>query len=344
MPQPTPGDVHVDRFLTDFSVAFYQGQKDFIADKVFPSVPVTQQSNRYRYYPRAAWFRTEAAKRAPSSESRGSGWVTSSDSYFCDVWAVHKDIDDQERANEDDDVSIDTDAVDFITGQGLLRRDLEWRDNFFKTTVWGLDLEGVNDSNDVDDTHFLQFDQASSTPIQFFHDQEIRMQRRTGFRPNTLVLGPECETVLVNHPQIIDRIKYTREGTYDYELLARLLKVDRILTANAVVNTTPEKATELEFNRTTGQAHADADDVDGFEFVFGKHALLCYTAPRPGRRVASAGYTFTWSGLYGTAAYGGRVSRIRSDLTRSDRIEWEAAWDMKVTAPDLGVFLHNLIA
>jgi len=344
MPQPTPGDVHVDQMLTGFSVAFVQGNQaqQYIADKVFPTVPVAQQSNKYRYYPRSAWFRTIAGKRGPSSETPGGGWTYSADSYYCDVWGVHKDVDDQERANADSDLSLDTDATNWVTDQLLLRRELEWADRYFKTGVWATDLTGV--ASNPSTGQFLQWNQAASTPIQDVRDKAIAMQKLTGLRPNVLVIGPEVETVLLNHPQIIDRIKYTREGTYDYQLLARLLGVDRLVTANAVVNTGAETATETEWNSTTGVAHADADDTDNFGFVFGKNALLCYAAPNAGQRTVSAGYTFAWSGLYGTAAYGGRIKRYRQEQIASDRIEGEAAWSMKVIAPDLGVFWSGLVA
>jgi len=344
MPQPTPGDVHVDRMLTDFSVAFVQGAQgqNYIADRVFPTVPVAQQSNRYRYYPRSAWFRTVAAKRGPASETRGGGWTYSADSYYCDVWGVHKDVDDQERANADSDLSLDTDATNWVTEQLLLRRELEWADRFFKTGVWGTDLTGVASAPSAG--QFIQWNQAASTPIQDVRDKAIAMQKLTGLRPNTLVIGPEVETVLLNHPQIIDRIKYTREGTYDYQLLARLLGVDLLMTANAVQNTGAEMASELVFDSTTGIADPSADDTDNFEFVFGKDALLVYTAPNAGQRVVSGGYNFAWSGLYGSAAFGGRIKRYRMEQLASDRIEGESAWSMKVVAPDLGVFWSGLVA
>lgn len=344
MPQPTPGDVHVDQMLTGFSVAFYQGNEGaaYIADRVFPTVGVAQQSNRYRYYPRGAWFRTIAEKRAPSTETRGGGWTYSAAPYFCDVWGVHKDIDDQERSNADSDLSIDTDATNWCTEQMLLRRDLEWKDRYFKTGVWTTDLVGVTGTPSTG--QFKQWDQSSSTPIQDVQTVAIGMQKITGFRPNTIVLGPEAEVALTNHPQVIDRIKYTREGTYSYELLARLLGVERILIANAVVNNAEETADELEWNPTTGVANAAADDVSDFDFIFGKDMLLCYAAPNPGLRRASAGYTFAWTGLYGTAAYGGRIKRYRMEHIASDRIESEAAWSQQIIAPDLGVFWSGLIA
>jgi hypothetical protein len=259
------------------------------------------------------------------------------------VWGVHKDIDDQERANADSDLSIDTDAVNWVTQQNLLRRDLEWKDAYFKTGVWTTDITGVT-GTPADDTEFKQWDQPTSTPIQDVQTRAIAMQKITGFRPNTIVLGPEAEVALLNHPQVIDRIKYTREGTYSYDLLARLLGVSRILVANAVHNTSDETANELIVNPTTGVAHADADNTDGFEFIFGKDMLLCYAAPNPGQRTVSAGYTFAWTGLYGAAAFGGRIKRYRMEHLASDRIEGEAAWSQQIIAPDLGIFWSGVIA
>jgi hypothetical protein len=338
MTQPTPGDVHVDEMLTNMSVAYVQGQGTYIADRVFPTVPVRKQSDKYRYYPRKSWFKTVAAKRAPSTETPGSGWIYSKDTYYCDVWGVHKDIDDQERANEDDDISIDADATEFVTEQLLLRRELEWKANFFTSGVWGHDLTGVTSAPTA--SQFLQWDQASSSPTEFVPELVLRQQQLTGKRLNTLVIGPQAEIPLTNHPDIIDRIKYVKEGFYDLDALARLLKLDRILVANAVQDTSAEMAADL--------APADGpagDDVEGdFSFVFGKDALLCYTEPNPGLRRASAGYIFTWTGLFGTGAYGGRIKQFRMEHITSDRVEGEAAWGMKVVAPDLGVFLSGVVA
>jgi hypothetical protein len=338
MPQPTPGDVHVDRFLTNLSVAYVGSPEanQYIAGTVFPNVPVANQSNKYRKYPRSAWFRTVAQKRAPSTETPGSGWVYSEDSYFCDVWGVHKDIDDQERANADDPLDLDTDATNFVTNQLLLRRELEWASSYFTTGVWATDLTGVASTTPTAG-QFTQLDQAASKPIEAFRNLIIGNQRITGQRFNTLVIGAEAETVLLNHPQVIERIKYTQRGVYELDLLASLIGVERILVANSVVNTTAETAAELD------GTNAAADLTTGFQYIFGKHALLCYVNPNPGLRRASAGYTFSWTGLLGAAAYGGRIKRFRMEPVTSDRIEIEGAWDMKVVAPDMGIFIQNIV-
>jgi hypothetical protein len=74
MPQPTQGSVHVNRPLTMISVAYMQDQAEFIADKVFPVVPVDKQSDLYYVYTKNDWFRDEAKPRAAGTESAGGGY------------------------------------------------------------------------------------------------------------------------------------------------------------------------------------------------------------------------------------------------------------------------------
>ena len=47
MPQPTVSQVHVNRPLTNISVAFAQAATSFAAERVFPRIPVAKQSDRY---------------------------------------------------------------------------------------------------------------------------------------------------------------------------------------------------------------------------------------------------------------------------------------------------------
>ena len=99
MPQPTRSDVHVNAPLTQISIAFLQDMSGFVARKAFPSLPVKKQSDRYYVYDKKQWFRSDARIRAPGTESAGSGFtVDNTPSYYCDVRAVHKDVDDGMRA------------------------------------------------------------------------------------------------------------------------------------------------------------------------------------------------------------------------------------------------------
>ena len=69
MPLLTPSAVHVDQPLTNLTLAYAQSQENFIADKVFPTVGVSKQSDKYYIYDRANMNRTgDVAKLAPRTE------------------------------------------------------------------------------------------------------------------------------------------------------------------------------------------------------------------------------------------------------------------------------------
>jgi hypothetical protein len=316
MAQPTTGDVHVNAPLTNISIAYIQKKDNFIADKVFPNVPVQKQSDRYFSYPKGNWFRTEAKVRAPGTESAGSGWtVDNTPTYFAPIIAVHKDVDDQIRNNADPAIDMDRDATEFVTQQCLLKRDLDWKTRYFTTGLWSADV-----------TPGTLWSAGGSTPIEDIQAQISFIHKNTGFKPNKLVLSASVWYVLKNHAEFLDRIKYTQTGMVSTGLLAAVLELDEVIIANAVQNTAVENAT------------------DALDFIFGKSALLCYANPSPSLLTPSAGYTFSWTGYLGAGAAGNRMKRFRMEQLASDRLECEMAYDMKLVAADLGVFFSNVIA
>lgn len=324
MPQPTRGDVHVNAPLTNLSIAYMQSQDMFVSNNVFPNIPVSKQSDLYYIYDREFWFRSEAQERAPSTPSAGGGYGLSTDSYSASVIAIHKDIDDQIRANADAVLNMDRDAMEYVTQQMLLKRDIDWATNYFVTGLWTNDYDGVAAAPGVNE--FLQWDQSGSTPIEDIRAEVINVARATGRRPNVLVLGADVWSVLQDHADFLERIKYTQRGIVTTDLLAAVLGLDRVVVAWGVQNTANENAT------------------GSYDFIFGKNALLVHSASSPSILTPSAGYTFSWNGYLGAGPQGNRIKRFRMDDLNSDRIEGEMAYDQKLVAADLGAFFEDAVA
>lgn len=332
MPNPTQSDLHVNVPLTNVSVAYMQDKSSFIADKVFPRVPVQKQSDLYWKYSKSDWRRTDAQKRAPGTETVGSGWKLDTGQYFAQVYGVHKDIDDQIRANADSNWSLDRDSTTFVTNQLLLRRDLDWNNSYFKTGVWSKDYTGVAAAPNA--TQFLQWSDAASDPIVQFANLQTEFILQSGRKANTLVLGAETITQLKNHPDIIDRIKYTQRGVVTTDLLASLFDVDKVLVSYA------SNTNVAEVNDAAAQ-----DAAATYSFMSNsKGALLCYTPSSPSLMTPAAGYTFTWNGYLAGNSYGIRMKNFRMEHIAADRIEGEMTYDMKVVAPDMGIFLAAAVA
>lgn len=323
MPQPTINNVHVNRPLTNISIAYIQDQMNFIASRVFPNIPVDKQSDLYFKYLKGDWLRSEAQERAPGTESAGSGWKLSNESYFSRVYAVHKDIDDQIRANADAPLNMDRDATEWVTHQLLIKREKIWMSKYFGA-VWDTNLTGVG-SNPTSG-QFLQWDQTNATPIKDVTDSAIAVAELTGYKPNTLVVDPYTFNALRNAPDVLDRIKYTQRGVVTADLLASIFEVDNFFVAMAIENSAVEGAT---------------DDIS---FIANKGALLCYSNPQPSILKPSAGYTFSWNGYLGAGVAGNRIKKFRMEQLESDRVEGTIAFDSKQVASDLGVWFGSTVS
>ena len=324
---PTMQNAHIDRALTNISVAYLQDASAFIADKVFPIVPVKRQSDVFYTYNKGDFMRDEAQVRGAGTESAGGDYgVEAADPYYCRKHAFHKDVTEDERTNYDDPLDADTDATDFVSQKMLIRREMEWASKFFNTGIWGTETTGV--ASEATTGQAIKWDLATSNPIKDNTDAAVAMAGATGFKPNTLVLSPKAFNALKNHEDILDRIKYTQKGIVTEDLLATLFGVDNVYVAWGVVNSAAKGA---------------ADSVD---FIMGKHALLCYVAPRPGLKKPSAGYIFAWTGLIGAGAYGNRIVRLPMEHLGlgTERIEGEIAFDVKKVCGDLGHFFKDIVS
>ncbi len=332
MPNPTQSDLHISAPLTNISVAYLQSEDTYVADKVFPRLPVQKQSDLFWKYHKAEWRRQDVERRAPSTETPGVGWSVTTDQYYCHVYGVHKDIDDQLRANADSNFNLDRDATKFITNQMLLKRDQDWMTSYFTTGVWDTDVTGVSAAPGAD--QFLQWSDAGSDPIGDVTNAVIDLRESTGYAPNTLVLGPRVLLALRHHADILDRIKYTQRGLVTEDLLASLFGVNKILItwATEVSNAGPRKQDE------------SGDETATYSFMSGNHGLLLYANPSPSLMTPSAGYTFTWNGYLSGNDRGIRIKRFRQENIASDRIEAEMTYDMKVVSPDVGYFFASAVA
>lgn len=323
---PDRSDLHIDKALTNMSVQYLQDESNFIAGQVFPMVPVQKQSDRYFVYKKEDWFRDDAQERAPGTESAGGDYdIDNTPTYFCRKYAFHKDVFEEDRANADDPLTPDEDAVAFVTDKILLNKENNWARTFFKTGVWGTNLQGADAATAGKVVYWDDY--ANSSPIEDITAASTAQAEVTGKRPNTIVMGRRAYDALKNHPDFLDRVKYTQKGVVTTDLIAQMFDVDRVLVANAIQNTA-KKGQQAEMS-----------------FILGNHVLLCYTTNAPRLKTATAGYTFVWTGLMGSNALGGRINRFSMPHLGigTERIECELAYDMKVIAADMGTFIENAV-
>lgn len=324
MGNPTLSDVHVDFALSNVSTAILQNPNSFIADKVFPKVPVQHKSNVYFTYPRGFFNRTEAKERAPGTEAVEKDYDIDTDTYSCRVYSVKHKIPDQIRANTDAAINLDADAATLVTHDLLIQRDVKWATTFFAGGVWTNDYDGVASSAGTNEV--IRWDLASSTPVDDILEASDTIASSTGLRPNTLVLGPQVFTALRRNADIIELINggatTNLPAVAMQEELARILGLDRVLVFDSIQNTAKE-----------GQTAAHS-------FIAGKKALLTYAAPNPGLMTPTAGYSFQWTRYQGLDV---SIKTFREEKIESDWVEGSTAYDMKLVSADLGFFWDSIV-
>ena len=317
--------VPIDPVLSNLSVALWQDAKGFIADKVFPTVPVETQSGQYYVLDDANLNRDTAERRADASESAGDSFILSDGAYNATVFALHKDVGDQLQANY---INVPgtpfNSASKFLVMKMLLRQEVQFAADYLVTGVWGLDEAGVASSPSTDE--FLQWNDAASDPIADMERWKDQIAS-AGFNANVLAIGRTVWNALKNHPDIIDRYKYTSGGAkVSEQAIAELFDLERIVVGRAIRNTAKR-----------GQAATNAA-------VVGKQAMLVYTPDAPGIEVPAAGYTFSWTGVSDGLGESIGTKQFRMEHLAADRVESQIALDNKLVAASLGVYAGSVVA
>lgn len=273
---------HIDAALSNYAVAAFDSGADgskFVAPLVAPAITVDKQSNRYFILDPASFFTDDgqSAKRAPQTAAKRVIYSVSSESYYCDNYALTHGFGIEEMANFDPAVRGQQ-AVDLI--QGKLRRGQEIRLANLLTSISnvgsGVALTGANKWSDY----------AGSDPIGDIDSGQAFIRRMTGLAANTLILDSDTLSVLRRHALLLDMFKYTSGGTVTMEQMAQAFRVDRILEAAGLKNAVNQGQTMSLSN------------------IWGNSAVLAYVPPGGGGtfQAPTAGVVrFQWSsdGIYG---------------------------------------------
>ena len=334
--QPGKASVHINRPLTNMSLALMQKTEKFIADRIFPRLPVAKQSDMFFTYDRGEFNRDEMQRRADAAESAGATYELGNDSYLCRVWALHRDIGWQLRANADNPINLDREATEFLTLKGMIRREREWVSQFLVADVWSHVFQGAAtsttrselNSKDATKNSMAHWNLAVSEPIEDIETACDAVEEDTGFRPNKLACGKRVYSALKNHPDIIGRLNSGQTpggpAMSTRQRLAQIFDLDEVMVGSAIYNSAASGAT------------------DSHSYIFGKHALLAYVPPSPGVMTAAAGYTVEWTGLTGSG--GLAIEKWYNQDRKADRIELNTAFQQKRMAADLACWFNSIVA
>lgn len=317
---PTAGDVHVNRPLTNFSQKWLQDDQAFIAMNAIPNMPVAMQSDLYYVFDRGDFYRDEMEERADGAESRGGSFNLSTDPYFARVYAFHKDVSDRQRANQDPGVQLDQSATQYVTHKALIRRERVFQANIFAGNIW---FNGTAAATAGEPANWSNTS-SPTDPIAQIRTAIRAVHQLTGYRPNKMVIGRQGYDTLLDNDEILSRITggstVAQPARVMRALLAALFELEEIYVMDGVYNSAVEGAT------------------DSSAFIGGDNALVYYAPTAVSLEEPTAAVQFSWTGLLGNTANGMRIKRFRMEARESDRIEGQMAFDMRVVSAEMGYF------
>lgn len=306
------GNVHIDQVLTNISLGW--PNNGLVGSALFPTVQVRKQSDKYYVFGREAWVPETSDLRAPGTEANEiPGLQVSLDTYYAQEHSLQIAVTDEERENSDSPLAPDRDGTELVTSKILLGRELAIRN---LVTNVGNYATGMSEDFSGDPTSQWN-DYDNSTPIADFRKGTRAIHAKVFMEPNLAVIPYLVMSTLEDHPEIIERIKYSERAILTPEIIASVLGLQRVIVPGVGVG--------------SGAPGTPGTAVTA-SYLWGRDVILAWVPARAGLRTPAFGYEFVWG--YG----GGRtqiVDRWREEKRKSDVIRVSRRYDLKLVGTEI---------
>lgn len=314
----TPAQVHIDVPLSNICVeAFRVG--DFVGPRIFPPVPVDNQSNLYYTIDKASWLRNPGTTlRAPKTSPRRVEFNVATDQYFASNYALAGENAFEVLANSDNPIALRARTARKVIED--LMRDQELRIARKVTSISnvgsGVILTGGNKWSDY----------TSSDPVADVSTGTAFIRSLTGLIANTLLLDWDTYQMTRRHPVILDMFKYTQGGLINDKELKEVFKVDEIIISNAIYNA------------------AGDGGAASMQNIWGNNALLCYIdRTAPSMQTTTFGMGFQWKNPELPTAMTASVYNDPDPGKKTEVIEVGYYQDEKIVARELGYVISGTV-
>jgi hypothetical protein len=312
---PEVSTVHIDRALTNVSIQYPIG--NLISNVLFPDISVQKKSDKYFIYDA---LRRDIAKmntkRAPGAKAQETDFNVTTGNYSCDDHALSAIVPDEERENADAPLAPDIDKTEFLVRQLLTDQELDAKTK--------LDA-GITATAAITNKWS---NQQTGDPYDDIKNAILAVEDAIGTRPNTMALDSKVFEALINHPNILERFKYTGTTTdpslASPKTIAEMFQLDLVVVARAFQNIAAE-----------GQAKS-------ITRIWDTTTYLGFVAPRVGLKVATLAGRMCWAPFQGSVN-GWMIEKWREFKRKGDMIQASKYYDQHVIMADAGYRLTGCI-
>lgn len=273
MPQLTPAQARViDPVLSTIAQGFQNSE--MISQFLFPVVPVNLRGGNVITFGKEA-FMLYGTQRAPGENTKRIKFGYAGAPFALVDYSLEGvcPIEVQQEAANGASIDMCARAINGVSAIMALRLEKQAADIARTAASYAaankVTLAGV--------TQWSDFTSATSVPLANIETAKEAVRAATGKRANTVVMGAAVMARLRQHPQVVDRMKYTGRDVATTEILAALFGVQRVVVGDAI------------FSNDAGTAFTD---------VWGKDVVVAYTelGSLQDAGLPSYGYTYQLNG------------------------------------------------
>lgn len=259
--------LYIDQALTDVSNAWFNDDKDFIADQLFPEVLVKKPTFKVGKYGKdglrlpSNTLRTGEAQAKRVNLTRGYDDIGPLQEHALSDFITKDDYD-----LTDDPFEPESDSVENMNSIMALvdEKDLATQLTDTSIVTQNTTLSGTDQWSDYDNSDPLADIKAAVEAAKFIDF-------------NTIAMGKEVWLALSQHPVLLDRLKWSERGVVTEEAFLSLVApygITKLLIGKAKENTAKEGL------------------ADSISTIWGKNVILAFVQPKPGRKKVNGGYKF----------------------------------------------------
>jgi hypothetical protein len=262
----------VDPVLTTIA----QGYKNaaMIAEKIFPTVLVSKLKGKIPLFGREAFIMRDSFRAMRSQSNR----IPPSDIELINFETKERDIeiaiDYLEEEESADFYKYEQTVTKQLIDIMLLTKEKEAADLIQDPDNYDEDL-----LSEIDDNHAFNDYTNSIDPLTYIREAKLAIRNRIGIYPNTLIIGDAAYNALVDHPKIIDRIKYAGLTQITLPILSQLTEMPNFFIGGSVYSENGEDFMDI-WRDNIILAYVDQNEINNrseFNPSFG------YTLQREGK-------------------------------------------------------------
>lgn len=301
----------IDPILTAVAKG-YESQFPLVSNLLFPIVPVTARGGKIITFGREQ-FQITRSVRAPGADTKSIEIGYGSENYsLVDNRLMGKvPVELMEESQAVPGIDLAAKTVTVVQDKLSLERE-------FNAAALARSAGAYAASNKVTLSGADLFTNAASNPFVVIEAGKEAVRKKTGRRPNVMVLGPVVLSALRVHPMVLDKISTsTDRAPATVAQLQALFEIDQIVEGQAIVDTSGT-----------------------FSDVWGNDAILAYVSPKSMQEMGSQNYGYTYQLTGRPMVEEGYLDRSKNSFM----YPVNDASQVVLTSVDSGYLIKNAVA